>query len=48
MTPFSWNWRGRVAYSPTSRNDMQEYNGWWRHVAFGLYVFRRKAVEGWE
>jgi hypothetical protein len=50
MSPFTWNvrlFRWRMAYSPCDRHTMQEYNGWWNHIAFGLYVFTRKAVVGW-
>ena len=46
MSPFNWSWR-RIAYSSTHRTTMQEHNGWWRHVGFGLFIFRRKANPGW-
>ena len=38
---------GVLAYSSTHRTTMQEHNGWWRHVGFGLFIFRRKANPGW-
>ena len=47
VSPFLWNWRGRIAYAPHDRHDMQEYNGWWRHRAFGIYTFHHKATPGW-
>lgn len=47
MSPFDWNWHGKIAWSSTSRGDIQEYNGWWRHRAFGIYTFHRKTTPGW-
>ncbi len=46
MTPFDWSW-WRLAYSRTIRADQQEYAGWWRHIAFGLYAYRDKPTPGW-
>ena len=47
MSSFTWNLFGRIAYAPHDRHDMQEYNGWWRHRAFGIYTFHLKATPGW-
>ena len=47
MSSFTWNLFGRIAYAPHYRHDMQEYNGWWRHHALGIYTFHHKATPGW-
>ncbi len=48
MSIFDWNFRGKIAWSSTCREDQQEYYGWWRHIAFGLYIYRVKAIPGWD
>ena len=48
MTPFRWNFMGRIAWARYERHDMQEFKGWWRHVAFGIYIFHYKRIHGWE
>jgi hypothetical protein len=47
MTPFRWNFRGIIAWG-RGRADVEEFNGWWRHVAFGVFVFKKKPYPHWE
>lgn len=47
MSPFTWNFRGIIAHNP-NRGDVQEYYGWWRHIAFGICIYRKKSTPCWE
>lgn len=51
MSPFNWTLGHTrfflVAWSESQRHDMEEFYGWWRHIAYGFYVYRRKSTPNW-
>jgi len=46
MSTFTWNFRGIIAYNP-NKHSIEELDGWWRHVGFGICIFIKKETAGW-